>query len=120
MQKNLTPLGENIPLELLKEKEEIVLSLKEGEYSIHNCNIVHYSERNTSEFWRIGLIMRFTQYSALKESYQQAKNYRPLTKNQPSRATGISPIEISTTHVVSYYSCQNQREIIIDSLPMSI
>ena len=78
--KNLTPLGENIPLELLKEKEEIVLNLKEGEYSIHNCNIVHYSERNTSEFWRIGLIMRFTQYSALKESYQQAKNYRPLDK----------------------------------------
>lgn len=78
--KNLTPLGEHIPLDLLKEKEEILLDLKEGEYSIHDCNIVHYSERNSSDSWRIGLVMRFTQLSALKETYQQAKNYRALEK----------------------------------------
>ncbi len=78
--KNLTPLGEHIPIDQLKEKEEIALSLKEGEYSIHDCNIVHYSLRNSSDFWRIGLVMRFTQLSALKETYKQAKNYRPLEK----------------------------------------
>ena len=84
--KNLTPLGEHIPLDELKQKEEIILNLREGEYSIHDCNIVHYSLRNKSDMWRIGLVMRFTKLSALKETYQQAKNYRPLEQysNIPS------------------------------------
>ena len=106
--KNLTPLGENIPLELLKEKEEIFLSLKEGQYSIHNCNIVHYSERNTSEFWRIGLIMRL-QYSALKDPINRQRIIDPGQKSAiPSNWN--KPDEISTTHVVSYYSCKPTRD----------
>jgi hypothetical protein len=79
-EKNLTPLGEHIPLELFKNHEEIVLNLKKGEYSIHDCNIVHYSLKNESDSWRIGLVMRFTNLSALKETYINARNYRSLKK----------------------------------------
>lgn len=75
---NLTPLGEHIPLEQLYNHQEISLILKAGEYSVHDCNIVHYSQKNESDHWRIGLVMRFTNLAALKSTYKLAENYRPL------------------------------------------
>lgn len=71
------PKTQNLDLKELKMREDVEsvlmseypdevdadkavdISLKPGDVSIHNPNIVHGSEPNTSDLWRIGLTIRY-------------------------------------------------------------
>jgi phytanoyl-CoA hydroxylase len=52
-------LGSAMREELVDEAKAIDVILKAGDVSIHHPNIIHGSEANTSELWRMGLTIRY-------------------------------------------------------------
>ena len=52
-------LGSGIDSQYVDESQAVDLVLKPGDVSIHHPNIVHGSEPNTSDNWRMGLTIRY-------------------------------------------------------------
>ncbi|HPK01218.1 MAG TPA: phytanoyl-CoA dioxygenase family protein [Candidatus Sumerlaeota bacterium] len=55
---NILARGQEISVQIRRE-EAVTLELKPGEMSIHHVGIIHGSEANRSDAWRIGLAVRF-------------------------------------------------------------
>ncbi|MBT3602681.1 MAG: phytanoyl-CoA dioxygenase family protein [Candidatus Latescibacteria bacterium] len=52
-------LGVGIRPDQIDDSEAVDLELKAGDISIHNPNIIHGSNANTSDEWRVGLTLRY-------------------------------------------------------------
>ena len=52
-------LGSSIRPELVDESRAIDVVLKAGDVSIHHPNLIHGSEANNSDMWRMGLTIRY-------------------------------------------------------------
>lgn len=52
-------LGVGIRPDQIDESDAVDLELKAGDISIHNPNIIHGSNANTSDKWRVGLTLRY-------------------------------------------------------------
>lgn len=52
-------LGVGIRPDQIDESNAVDIELKAGDVSIHNPNIIHGSNANTSEKWRVGLTLRY-------------------------------------------------------------
>jgi len=52
-------LGVGIRPDQIDESNAVDLELKAGDISIHNPNIIHGSNANTSDKWRVGLTLRY-------------------------------------------------------------
>jgi phytanoyl-CoA hydroxylase len=73
----------------------VPLTLMQGQYSIHHCQIIHESKANLSDDWRIGLVARFANVNSLKEAYRASMNYSyvgshrsPESNDGPQRPHG--------------------------------
>lgn len=58
----------------------VPLELRAGEFSIHHCQVVHMSERNESDEWRIGLVARYAHRSALDKDYHDKRLFTELSR----------------------------------------
>lgn len=52
-------LGVGIRPDQIDDSEAVDIELKAGDISIHNPNIIHGSNANTSDEWRVGLTLRY-------------------------------------------------------------
>ncbi|MCZ6636068.1 MAG: phytanoyl-CoA dioxygenase family protein [bacterium] len=52
-------LGVGIRPDQMDDSDAVDLELKAGDVSVHNPNIIHGSNANTSEAWRVGLTLRY-------------------------------------------------------------
>lgn len=52
-------LGVGIWPDQIDESDAIDIELKAGDVSVHNPNIIHGSNANTSDTWRVGLTLRY-------------------------------------------------------------
>lgn len=52
-------LGTTVHPSLIDESDIVDLELQPGDVSVHNPRIIHGSEANTSDGWRIGLTLRY-------------------------------------------------------------
>lgn len=52
-------LGVGIHPDQIDDSDAVDLKLEAGDISIHNPNIIHGSNANTSDEWRVGLTLRY-------------------------------------------------------------
>ncbi len=52
-------LSVGIPLDKIDDSDAVDFELKAGDISIHNPTIIHGSNANTSDRWRVGLTLRY-------------------------------------------------------------
>jgi ectoine hydroxylase-related dioxygenase (phytanoyl-CoA dioxygenase family) len=58
-------LSSGIDPSQIDDSEAVDFELKAGDASIHNPNIIHGSNANTSDKWRVGLTLRYIPTSTL-------------------------------------------------------